>query len=70
MKKREEERPIRKKSVYFIPNKTFIKSAIEEYLDNGGKITKVVKEDGYYQAKQYNSLFQKTEVHSVYQNIS
>jgi hypothetical protein len=40
----------KKKSVPFNPNRKYLNSAIDEYLKNGGKITKIEMDEEAYQA--------------------
>ena len=40
----------KKKSVSFNPNRKYINSAVDEYLKNGGKITRIEIDDEAYQA--------------------
>lgn len=40
----------RKKGVSFNPNRNYISSAVDEYLKNGGKITKIEMDEEAYEA--------------------
>ncbi|MBU2514576.1 hypothetical protein KJ966_24900 [bacterium] len=44
----ENESSSRKKKVSFTPNRKFINNAVEEYVNKGGKITKLDTANGYY----------------------
>ncbi|MBU3917957.1 hypothetical protein KKA14_20710 [bacterium] len=48
MEKMKSEKSSPQKSAPFKPSSKFIKSAVEEYLDRGGKITKHTTDTGYY----------------------
>lgn len=48
MEKGKTEKSLRKKLATFKPNKKYLKNAVTEYLDKGGKITKLNTNSGYY----------------------
>ncbi len=48
MKKRIGRRRFNKKSVIFNPNRNYVQNAVEEFLDNGGKITKIELDESSY----------------------
>ncbi|MBU3916974.1 hypothetical protein KKA14_15690 [bacterium] len=48
MKTWTKKRKSRKNSVSFNPNHRYVKSAVEEFLDKGGKITKVIVDERSY----------------------
>ncbi len=50
-------RSSRKNSVKFRPNRTFIKSAMEEYLKNGGQITMLETQRNYADIIGVKGLF-------------
>jgi membrane protease subunit (stomatin/prohibitin family) len=49
------------KSAVFKPNSLFIEEAIEDFLNNGGSITKLTSESGYYSAMSNKSPFKDVE---------
>lgn len=48
MKKRINRRALRTKAVKFKPNRDYVNKAVEEYLANGGTITKLEFDDESY----------------------
>jgi hypothetical protein len=56
MKKSVDRRALRTKAVKFKPNRDYLNKAIEEYLANGGKVTKLE-----FDEKSYQSFMQTPE---------
>jgi len=47
-----------KKPSSFKPNSNYIKNATEDYLNKGGRITKLDKQSGYYSGMTNTSKYQ------------
>ena len=58
MDKPKDEKSFPKKSLTFKPNSKYIKSAVDEYLNRGGRITKLDNESSYYSGMTNTSLYQ------------
>jgi hypothetical protein len=61
MNKWKSERSPQKKSVPFKPSKKFIKNAVEEYLNRGGRITKLNTGNSYYSTMPVRSPVSETD---------
>lgn len=61
MVKGKSNKSLRRKSETFKPSRVFIKSAVEEFLNRGGKITELVSKSGYHHVMQGNQAVSEAD---------